>query len=63
MWKSLSISYSDIDPMPERRLIINPGFNPGTKSVPMPGRRLKLVRMQEGRLTLDPGLALWMKAQ
>ena len=43
----------------ERRLT----FNPGTKLVPMPDSRLKLVRMPEGRLTLDPCLALWIKAQ
>ena len=49
--------------MPERRLTFNPGFNPGTKLVPMPDSSLKLVLMPEGRLTLDPGLALWTKAQ
>ena len=49
--------------MPERRLTFNPGFNPGTKLVPMRDSSLKLVRMPEGRLTLDPGLALWIKAQ
>ena len=49
--------------MPERRLSFNPGFNPGTKLVPMPDSSLKLVRMPEGRLSLDPGLALWIKAQ
>ena len=47
--------------MPERRLTFNPGFNPGTKLVPMPDSSLKLVRMPEGRLTLDSGLALWNK--
>ena len=49
--------------MPERGLTFNPGFNSGTKLVPMPDSSLKLVRMPEGRLTLDPGLALWTKAQ
>ena len=49
--------------MPERGLTFNPGFNSGTKLVPMPDNSLKLVRMPEGRLTLDPGLALWIKAQ
>ena len=49
--------------MPERGLTFNPGFNYGTKLVPMPDSSLKLVRMPEGRLTLDPGLALWIKAQ
>ena len=49
--------------MPERRLTFNPGFNSGTKLVPMPDSSLKLVRMPEGRLSLDPGLALWIKAQ
>ena len=45
--------------MPERGLTFNPGFNSGSKLVPMPDSNLKLV----GRLTLDPGLALWIKAQ
>ena len=49
--------------MPERGLTFNPGFNSGTKLVPLPDSSLKLVRMPEGRLTLDPGLALWIKAQ
>ena len=49
--------------MPERGLTFNPGFNSGTKLVPMPDSSLKLVRMPEGRLTLDPGLALWITAQ
>ena len=49
--------------MPERRLTFNPGFNPGTKLVPVPDSSLKLVRMPEGILTLDPGLAIWIKAQ
>ena len=49
--------------MPERGLTFNPGFNSVTKLVPMPDSSLKLVRMPEGRLTLDPGLALWIKAQ
>ena len=29
----------------------------------MPEGSLKLVRMPEGGLNLDPGLALWIKAQ
>ncbi len=29
----------------------------------MPDSSLKLVHMPEGGLTLDPGLALWIKAQ
>ena len=49
--------------MPERRLTFNPGFKPGTKLVRMPDSSLKLVHMPEGGLTLDPGLALWIKAQ
>ena len=49
--------------MPERRLTFNPGFKPGTKLVRMPDSSLKLVHMPEGGLTLDPGLALWSKAQ
>ena len=49
--------------MPESRLTFNPRFKPGIKLVRMPDSSLKLVRMPEGGLTLDPGLALWIKAQ
>ena len=49
--------------MPERRLSFNPGFNLRAKLVPMPDSSLKLVRMPEGRLSLDQGLALWIKDQ
>ena len=49
--------------MPERRLTFNPGFKPGTKLIRMPDSSLKLVHMSEGGLTLDPGLAPWIKAQ
>ena len=59
---NLSVETDPWGRMPERRLIFNPGFKPGTKLVPMPDSILKLVRMPEGRLTLDPGLALWIKA-
>ena len=49
--------------MPEKRLTFNPGFKPGTKLFRMPDSSLKLVHMPEGGLTLDPGVALWNKAQ
>ena len=49
--------------MPERRLTLNPGFKPGTNLVRMPEGSLKLVHIPEGGLTLDPRLALWIKAQ
>ena len=49
--------------MPKSRLTFNPGFKPGIKLVRMPEGSLKLVCMPEGGLPLDPGLALWMKAQ
>ena len=49
--------------MPESRQTFNPRLKPGTKLVRMPDNSLKLFRMPEGGLTLDPGLALWIKAQ
>ena len=60
---SLTSQFISTGRMPERRLTFNPGFKPGTKLVRMPDSSLKLVHMPEGGLTLDPGLALWIKAQ
>ena len=57
-WNNLGQLKNELG-MPERRLTFNPGFNPGTKLVPMPDSSLKLVRMPEGRLTLDPCLVLF----
>ena len=49
--------------MPENRQTFNSRFKPGIKLVCMPEGSLKCVHMPDGGLTLDPALALWIKAQ